>query len=139
RLRQVAARQDVVGCVPQHALELRACRRGVSRLEQRATERQPRRGVARVHGQPRARHADRLDELAVLPKLLGELREEARSRIALEASSELVDAGVSHVQNVSGPAPGTGPASRHCARAVAYHRCRITMLRMVKLYSMVAS
>ena len=92
-----------------------------------------------MDGETRPSHTDRLHELAVLAELLRELREESGAGIPLEPASEFVDAGVSHDQNVSGPAPGTGPASRHCARAVAYHRCRMTTLRMVKLYSMVAS
>jgi hypothetical protein len=92
-----------------------------------------------VDGEAGSRHTDRLHELAVLAELLRKLREEPGAWIPLEPASEFVDAGVSHDQNVSGPAPGPGPASRHCARAAAYHRCKMTTLRTVKLYSITAS
>ena len=104
-LRQEAARQDVVGCLPKRVLELGAGSRRIARVQERPAERQPRRGIGGMLGQPGARHPDRLDQLPVLPQLLGQLREEAGTRVALEATAQLVDAGVSHGQ-VVGPARG---------------------------------
>jgi hypothetical protein len=56
-----------------------------------------------VDREPRARDLDRLRVVARLPVLLRELREEARSRIALEPATEFFDAVVSHGQKGAGP------------------------------------
>ena len=123
-LRQEAARQDVVGRLPKRALELHVAAGGVARLEERPAQRETRRRVAGMHGQAGARHANRLGELAVLAQLLGQLGEEPGPRIALQAAAEFVDAGVSHDQNGSGPAPRPAPP-RAPTPALGYHCWKI--------------
>ena len=104
--------------------------RRVAGVQEGPPERQPRRGVRRVLRQPGARHPDGVRVIPRLPVLLGQLREEPRTRVALEPATEFVDAGVSHGHKARGrPAPGRPRVRAYCGRALGYHRWRISTVR----------
>jgi hypothetical protein len=91
-IREAAESRQVLGCRPQHLLELLLRVAVVTKFEQCAAECDPRREIRRMYKESGAAYVDRFLEHARAAVLLRELSKRNRRRVLLDPSSEIFKA-----------------------------------------------
>ena len=104
-LGEAADRGQVLRRFRRHELEFEPRVVELAEIEQRPAERDPRRQVTGVPGQPFAADANGLLGLAGAPVLLGQLREGNRRRVGFDPAPQIVDSRSGHVNRLRAPPP----------------------------------